>query len=119
MGTVSPFDDKASTYDRFCSTLLGHFVDVIEREMIAEIARPKKGEQAIDLGCSTGTYTYWLGDLGLSDVGVDISQKMLEVARRKRENAVTFMQANLLSLPFESIGCRLYQFEFGPKVLEA
>ncbi|SFV10369.1 class I SAM-dependent methyltransferase [Alicyclobacillus macrosporangiidus] len=102
MGTAALFDEKASTYDDFCRTPLGHFVDVVEREIVAVTAKPKQGEKVIDLGCGTGSYTYWLSDLGLSVVGVDISQKMLEVARNKREKVVTFVQADLLNLPFDN-----------------
>ncbi len=101
MGTTSLFDDKASTYDDFCETPLGHFVDVVEHEMVAAIARPQQGESAIGLGCGTGSYTYWLYDMGLSVVGVDVSPNMLEVARHKRENSVIFLQADLVHLPFD------------------
>ncbi|MCL6443939.1 MAG: class I SAM-dependent methyltransferase [Alicyclobacillus sp.] len=68
--------------------------------MKSAIARPEQGEKAIDLGCGTGSYTYWLNDIGLSVVvGVDI-QNMLELARRKRVSNVTFLQADLVHLPF-------------------
>lgn len=77
-------------------------MDVVEHEIIAATARPKQGEKAIDLGCGTGSYTYWLSDLGLSVVGVDVSRKMLGVARRKQCNVVTFVQADLLGLPFDN-----------------
>lgn len=95
------FDEKAGTYDDFCLTPLGKFVDLIERDIITGIARPERGEKAIDLGCGTGSYAYWLSDLGLSVVGVDVSQKMLEVARRKRGNDSSFLQADLACLPFD------------------
>jgi ubiquinone/menaquinone biosynthesis C-methylase UbiE len=101
MGTVSPFDDEASTYDDFCETPLGHFVDVVEHEMVAALARSRPGESAIDLGCGTGSYTYWLHDMGLSVVGVDTSPNMLAVARQKRENEVSFLQEDLIRLPFD------------------
>lgn len=101
MATTSPFDGKASTYDDFCETPLGHFVDVVEHDMIAAIARPQSGESAIDLGCGTGSYTHWLYDMGLSVVGVDESRNMLEVAHRKRENSLTFLQADLVRLPVD------------------
>ncbi|UOF89639.1 class I SAM-dependent methyltransferase [Fodinisporobacter ferrooxydans] len=94
------FDEKANTYDDFCLTPIGTFVDRIERDMMAAIARPVRGEKAIDLGCGTGTYAYWLRDMGLSVVGVDLSQDMLEVARGKRKNEVTFQKADLAHLPF-------------------
>ena len=101
MGTTSPFDDKASTYDDFCETPLGHFVDVVEHEMVAAVARPQSGELAIDLGCGTGSYTHWLYDMGLVVVGVDESPNMLEVARRRRDNSVTCLQADLIHLPVD------------------
>ncbi len=101
METRTWFDHKANTYDDFWRTPLGHFIDVIEHGMVAAVARPKRGEKAIDLGCGTGSFTYWLNDMGLSVVGVDVSWNMLEVARRKRENGVSFLQADLSCLPFD------------------
>ncbi len=98
--TRAGFDQKADTYDDFCHTPLGHYVDVIEHDRMAAASRPTQGETAIDLGCGTGSYTYWLNDMGLSVVGVDLSHTMLEVARRKGEQGVTFVQADLSCLPF-------------------
>lgn len=96
------FDAKAETYDDFCLTPLGHFVDTVERELIGKVAKPLRGESAVDLGCGTGSYTYWLQELGLSVIGVDISEKMLEVARRKGSGRVSFIRADLVHLPLES-----------------
>lgn len=95
------FDEKASTYDDFCRTPLGHFVELVEHEMLDIVACPVRGEKAIDLGCGTGSYTYRLNDLGLSVVGVDVSRNMLDVAHRKRKNSVTFLQADIAHLPFD------------------
>ncbi len=94
------FDQKADTYDDFCHMPLGHYVDVIEHNIIGDVARPKQGETAIDLGCGTGSYATWLYDMGLSVVGIDISQKMLEVARGKLPNGISFLQTDLSCLPF-------------------
>lgn len=96
------FDEKASTYDDFCNTPLGHFIDIVEHQMIAAMAKPKPEEAALDLGCGTGSYTYWLHDMGLSAVGVDVSRNMLEVARHKRKNSLIFLQADLVQLPFNN-----------------
>ena len=94
------FDQKAESYDDFCRTPLGHFVDAVERRLIGAMARPRAGESAIDLGCGTGSYTYWLHKLGLSVTGVDLSEKMLEVARRKGDGRVPFIRADVTHLPF-------------------
>lgn len=94
------FDVKAETYDDFCATPLGLFVYQTERESIRELARPLPNESAIDLGCGTGAYSAWLHGLGLSVTGVDVSGKMLDVARRKQQGEMTFVQADLSQLPF-------------------
>ena len=101
METRAWFDQKADTYDDFCLTPLGHYVDMVEHEVMAAVARPERGEKAIDLGCGTGSYAYWLNDRALSAVGVDISPNMLAVARRKQKQGVSFVQADLSSLPFD------------------
>ena len=96
------FDAKAETYDDFCVTPLGSFVESTERQMIGDLARPMRGERALDLGCGTGAYARWLLQEGLTVVGVDISAGMLDAARRKTPAGATFVQADLLHLPFDS-----------------
>ncbi len=61
---LSLFDKKATTNDDFCKIPLGHFVDTVERDMTS--------------------YRCVLSQ-GLSVLGVDISQKILEVARLFRQ----------------------------------
>ena len=94
------FDDKAASYDDFCKTLLGHFVDKTERDILASLAEPIAGEQVIDLGCGTGVCTAWLLAAGTTVTGVDISSAMLEVARQKFSSGVTFEETDLARLPF-------------------
>lgn len=100
---MTVFDAKASTYDDFCRTPIGHYVDVVEHDIIRALANPKPGEIAVDLGCGTGAYTLWLAEMGLSVHGVDISAAMLQVARQKRHDEVNpaFVQADLTNLPFD------------------
>lgn len=96
------FDAKAETYDNFCSTPLGHFIDTVERALVGRVARPRPQETAIDLGCGTGAYAAYLKEQGLSVMGVDISAKMLAVARRKASDDATFIQSDLVHLPLPS-----------------
>ena len=49
--------------------------------MPALIRRYNHGSPALDFGCGTGRSTRFLRNLGLSVVGADISQAMLEQAR--------------------------------------
>jgi ubiquinone/menaquinone biosynthesis C-methylase UbiE len=96
------FDRKAETYDEFCQTPIGKFVNDIEHNIISSLAAPMPGEHAVDLGCGTGAYTAWLGTLGVHATGVDVSERMLTVARRKHKNSDMFLHADLRQLPFEN-----------------
>ena len=51
------------------------------RDLPSLIRRYNHGSPALDFGCGTGRSTRFLRNLGLSVVGADISQAMLEQAR--------------------------------------
>ena len=51
------------------------------RDLPSLIRRYNHGSLALDFGCGTGRSTRFLRNLGLSVVGADISQAMLEQAR--------------------------------------
>jgi ubiquinone/menaquinone biosynthesis C-methylase UbiE len=48
-----------------------------------------KGKKILDYGCGNGVHSFWLGDCGAEVTGIDLSEKSLEVARKKagREKA--------------------------------
>ncbi|OIJ13833.1 hypothetical protein BKP35_08640 [Anaerobacillus arseniciselenatis] len=97
------FDMKASTYDDWCVTPLGGFVDFIEKNLMKEVAELKQNEKVLDLGCGTGAYSYWLLGEGLHVTGIDISDRMLEMARTKPEsNKIHFIQGDVHTLPFSN-----------------
>lgn len=58
-------------------------------------------EQAhvLDAGCAAGRDSQLLQAMGLKVVGVDLSQKLIEIARKENSN-IKFVEANLLKLPF-------------------
>lgn len=97
------FDQSAKDYDSWCNTPIGSYVDSLEKQLIEDVAFPKKGEAAIDLGCGTGIYSIWLAEKGLSVTGVDISKEMLKVAKEKSDDkhlAIDYKQADLYHLPY-------------------
>ena len=53
-----------------------------------------------DFGCGTGNYTRALLKKGLQFTGIDVSLKMLEIARQKAP-AGSWCQADIRALPFE------------------
>jgi ubiquinone/menaquinone biosynthesis C-methylase UbiE len=70
-------------------------------DLVARDASPCKGSLIVDLGCGTGRFSQPLADRFKSQViGLDPSQKMLEVARKKwQTDQVEFKQAPAHALP--------------------
>ena len=59
-----------------------------------------KTQAILDVGCGTGRYTRLLEDLVASMVGVDISEKMIHIAKTKTEIAC-YIVADASHLPFK------------------
>lgn len=97
------FDLSAEGYDSWCQTEIGSFVDTLEKNLMKEVAEPKKDEKVLDLGCGTGVYSYWLNEQGLSVTGIDISSGMLNVAKSKvNADQIKFLKGDIEHLPFEN-----------------
>lgn len=62
-----------------------------------------EGSSVIDVGCGTGSLALKLARKGHKVTAVDISQKMIEQARKRQEksglNHATFLHANAVNLP--------------------
>ena len=75
------------------------------RRAIVEAAEVEPGHNVLDVGCGTGTLVGMLAErVGPEGhvVGIDLSDAMLAVARRKHKAAnVEFVKANAEDLPFE------------------
>jgi ubiquinone/menaquinone biosynthesis C-methylase UbiE len=61
---------------------------------LVEVAAPRRGEAVLDVGCGTGLVTHLLaaavGSKG-SVVGIDLSARMLDLARRRSKPNTTYM----------------------------
>jgi SAM-dependent methyltransferase len=91
--------DPAAAYDAWYETPLGAAAHRIEFALVADAARPRPGERALDAGCGTGIYTEWLAGLGLSVTGLDRDPAMLAAARRKAPGA-RLVEGDVRHLPF-------------------
>ncbi|HEX2097137.1 MAG TPA: class I SAM-dependent methyltransferase [Solirubrobacterales bacterium] len=66
--------------------------------------RPQGGERILDLACGIGRHSIELAKRGFDVVGIDISEELLEIARREAEALsldVEFQQADLRELALE------------------
>lgn len=80
---ASAYDDFAETYaEMFRDTLRDNPLDRAILTAFAELARSAGDGRVADLGCGPGHITAYLGDLGLTAFGVDVSPAMIELARQ-------------------------------------
>ncbi|MGE3312013.1 MAG: bifunctional demethylmenaquinone methyltransferase/2-methoxy-6-polyprenyl-1,4-benzoquinol methylase UbiE [Limisphaerales bacterium] len=93
------------------------------KRRLVELAEVRPGEAALDLCCGTGDIAFALARSGAQVSGVDFSEPMLEVARRKmrasgpgesgRGGGVTFLQGDAEALPFEDVSFDLVTIGYG------
>ncbi len=75
------FDDYANRFDKHLAGSLKYRVPERVADIVRE-RRPQRDIDVLDLGCGTGLTGANLGKVGGVMVGVDLSEKMLERARR-------------------------------------
>ena len=96
------FDPLAETYDNWYDTAEGTMYDRLEKQAVAELLLTNSSRgKLLDVGCGTGHWSQFFGELGLTVTGVDISPEMIRVANEKNTNGVSFKIADIHHLPFE------------------
>lgn len=90
------------------------------KRRLIELAQIRPGMHALDLCCGTGDVAFALADAGAKVTGADFSDPMLEVARKRlstrrnrREENLTFVQADALHLPFPAETFDLITIAYG------
>jgi SAM-dependent methyltransferase len=89
-------DHLGEAYLRYSFTMgtaneVGFLTDVLD-------LRP--GMRVLDVGCGPGRHARALGEVGIEVVGVDISQRFVEIARIDAPPGVTFERIDARALPF-------------------
>jgi ubiquinone/menaquinone biosynthesis C-methylase UbiE len=74
----SHYDKEAKHYDVFNEN-----GSKIINKTIEEILRKYKVTTVLDLACGTGSQVFWLSNKGFKVTGVDINEKMLDIAKSK------------------------------------
>lgn len=97
-------DLSPDVYARWRSSYLGAATDRIEQEAIFAAAGELKGRFVLDAGCGDGAFSLRAEARGARVVAVDISEAMLNAARRRAlsgATAVEFLTASVEDLPFD------------------
>lgn len=101
---MAVFDKEAKSYDGWYDTKLGKFIDQVETDCAFELFQVKEGMKILDIGCGTGNFSMKLAKMGCSVIGIDISEEMLSIARKKAEQEglnIEFYNMDLYHLDFE------------------
>jgi demethylmenaquinone methyltransferase/2-methoxy-6-polyprenyl-1,4-benzoquinol methylase len=76
------------------------------KRRVVELAKVEKGNRALDLCCGTGDIALALARQGAETIGLDFSEKMLEVAAARQRNFksqisnLKFIQGDAQQIPF-------------------
>jgi len=99
----SLFATIADRYD-FITVALSYGQDRRWKRRLIALAAPAPGARALDLATGTGDIAFALAARGARVVGLDITQRMIELAKDKGDGApperVSFLVGDMLALPF-------------------
>jgi len=96
LGPREFYDEMAPYYESFIERTRFSFLSLEEERIFVESFIHNK-KKIMDLGCGTGRTMKLISNRGRELIGVDISSKMLEIARN---DGLDVVQASVLNLPF-------------------
>lgn len=93
---IAFFDGHAAAdaYDVFTPATNGRLIDAF-----VALSRLPSGSRVVDLGCGSGVFTDVLQRRGYRCCGVDLSPKLIEIARAKFRD-IEFVEGDVEQLPF-------------------
>lgn len=90
--------EKREYAEQFNDEQLSHKPPLDRALLRALFEQTEDGASIVDLGCGPGHVAAWLADHGAPAVGIDLSPRMIEIARREHPT-VEFREGDLLALP--------------------
>ena len=117
------FDNIASKYD-FLNRLLSLRIDVFWRKILVEWLKNDKPELVLDVATGTGDLAIVIHNvLGIKVIGLDLSQKMLNVGIEKikalnLQNEISMLKGDAEYLPFEDNQFDAVSVAFGVRNFE-
>lgn len=89
------FGKRAGKYDAFAGKFLKKFYDSME-----QFVRIKSGDKLLDVGCGTGAILERFRNKGIHGYGVDIEDRMLQIARDKLPK-MKFLTCGCDAIPYD------------------
>jgi ubiquinone/menaquinone biosynthesis methyltransferase len=93
------FDTIAGRYD-LITRLLSYGQDRRWKTRIAALSAAGPDTRVLDVACGTGDISFMLATRGAHVVGLDVTHRMLQLARTK-QGSVPFVTGDMLALPFK------------------
>ena len=108
------FATIADRYD-LITVLLSYGRDSRWKRSLVSISDPGPGIRALDLACGTGDIGYLLAARGADTIGLDVTHRMLQLARAKRPDhtRIAFVAGDMMSLPFPDASFELVTSGYG------
>ena len=105
------FTTIADRYD-LITRVLSYGQDARWKAALVRLADVRAGQRALDLACGTGDIAFAVAAQGARTVGLDITHRMLQIARGK-STAARFITGDMTSLPFRSASFDLVTTGYG------
>ncbi len=95
------FDIIADKYDRWYESSKSRMYDRLEKKAIGRyLPSSAKGKKLLEVGCGTGHWSRFFSGYGFEVTGVDVSERMIDMAKSKNIPNTSFQVADSHSLPF-------------------
>ena len=104
---ITQLTQLQATYDSLAEEYARHIYDELshkplDRELLDRFAAyVKESGPVCDLGCGPGHVANYLAQRGVNICGIDLSERMIEIARRLNPG-IQFTQRNMLNLAIEN-----------------
>lgn len=89
----SHYDYESETYDLF-----NEGSSAVINKLLEKVLKKYSVKAVLDLTCGTGSQVFWLSDRGFTVQGVDINEKMLQIAKCKaqdRKDEIMFKKGDM------------------------